>query len=83
VADDVTWSEMRVDSLGSVETAQGGAVKVWHVTYTPIASVPNTVFRLSRAPRPPYAPWFVVERPALTREWSLVDWEPFTRSVEP
>ncbi len=82
VANDVTWSEMRVDSLGTVEVAQGRSVEVWHVTYRPMASVPSTVFRLSRALQPPYAPWFVVERPTLVREWTLVDWEPFAPSVK-
>lgn len=81
VADDVTWSEMRVDSLGTIEIAEGRTAKVWHVTFTPLTSVPSTVFRLSRAPTPPYAPWFVVERPTLVREWTLVDWQPLTRPV--
>lgn len=79
VADDVTWREMRVDSLGSVEVAQGRSMRVWYVTLS-TANQPNTTFRLRRTPDPPYYAWFVVERPTLTREWTLVHWEPYAPS---
>lgn len=73
---DVTWREMRVDSVGQVTVAGGRTIEAWHRTAI-TAATPNTVFRLWQTPEPPYHWWFVVERPSLTREWTLVDWEPF------
>ena len=77
---DVTWRVARVDSVGTVVQGDERTTAVWHLTVT-VAAAPNTVTRVRQIPGPPYFPWFVVERPGQTREWTLVDWEPYARSA--
>lgn len=74
--DDVTWREVRVDSVGTAVVADGRTLEVRYLTVV-VAAAPNTITRLRQTPDAPYYWWFVVERPTLTREWTLVDWEPF------
>jgi len=73
--DDVTWNVARVDSVGSTRSEAGRTVKTWHLTMR-TAALPNVVIYLRRTPEPPFTWWLRVERPGLTREWTLVDWEP-------
>ncbi|MFW6080008.1 MAG: hypothetical protein ACODAE_10325, partial [Gemmatimonadota bacterium] len=76
--DDVTWRTERVDSVGRARAADGSTATAWYITRT-TASAPNVGFRYLFSPEPPYAWWLRVERPGLTREWHVVDWEPFVR----
>ncbi|MEX0691693.1 MAG: hypothetical protein WD043_07615 [Gemmatimonadales bacterium] len=71
---DVAWRHVRVDSTSSAAGARGAALM--HVTVTAL----NVRVRLRQSPTPPYFPWFVIERPGLKREWTLLDWQPFTTS---
>ncbi len=73
--DDVTWTLMRVDSAGPAELADGSTVEAMHLTMRTLAA-PNTLMRLRQTADRVW--WLRVERPALTREWTLVHWEPFT-----
>jgi hypothetical protein len=76
--DDVTWYVVHVDSVGSAALPDGSTGKVWYLTQT-TAALPNVVMRIRHIPAPPYGLWLRVERPGLTREWTLVDWQPFAR----
>lgn len=76
--DDVTWSVVQVDSVGSMALPSGSSMKVWYLTLRTV-SVPNVVMHLRMTPEPPWAWWLRVERPGLTREWTVVDWERFAR----
>lgn len=73
---DVTWRTVRVDSMAPLEAPDGTTVDTWHLTWTTDAT-PGAVLRNLRRPEPPYGWWLRVERPGLTREWTLVDWQPF------
>ena len=72
--DDVAWRHVRVDSTSSAAGAREAALL--HVTVT----APASKVRLHQSPMPPYFPWFIIERPGLTREWTLLDWQPFAAS---
>ena len=72
---EVTWRHVRLDSMATLAEGGRGAGEM-HVTTTVVAT-PAMIVRLRQTPEPPYFPWFVIERPALTREWTLVHWERF------
>lgn len=74
--DDVTWNEARLDSLGTTITADGRIIDAWYLTGR-LAGPGSPVIRSRQTAEPPFHPWFVVERPSLVREWTLVDWIPF------
>lgn len=76
--DDVTWNEARLDSVGTTVTADGRTVDAWYLTGR-LAGPGSPVIRSRQTAEPPFHPWFVVERPSLVREWTLVDWIPFGR----
>ena len=72
--DDVAWRHVRVDSTSSAAGGVGRSDVLMYVTVTAL----NVNVRLRQSPTPPYFPWFVIERPGLKREWTLLDWQPFT-----
>lgn len=74
---DVTWNFARVDSVGEGRLPDGSGIDGIHVTLT-FAAAPGAVWRLWMGTGPVFARWFRVERPSLTREWMLVDWQPLT-----
>jgi hypothetical protein len=75
---DVTWRVTRIDSVGTVAVGDGRTIEAWHLTAT-VAAVANTVFRLAQTPKAPYYWWFAVDRPGLSREWTLVHWQALAR----
>jgi hypothetical protein len=73
--DDVTWRTYRIGSIRSVRAPDGSAAEALSHTIT-TATAPGVVSRVLRMLEPPYVGWWLrVERPGLTREWTLVDWE--------
>ena len=73
--DDVTWRTVRMGSIRPVRAPDGSAAEASSHTMT-TDTEPGVVFRVLRMPEPPYLGWWLrVERPGLTREWTLVDWE--------
>lgn len=72
---DVTWRTVRIGPMRSVRAPDGSAAEALSHTITTDAA-PDVVFRVLRMLEPPYVGWRLrVERPGLTREWTLVDWE--------
>ena len=74
--DDVTWRTFRMGSTQTLQAPDGSEIDAWSHTMT-MDAAPGVVFRVLRRPEPPYWWWLRVERPGLTREWTLVDWEPY------
>jgi hypothetical protein len=73
--DDVAWRTFRVGSIRSVRAPDGSPAEALSHTMT-TDTAPGVVFRVLRMLEPPYLGWWLrVERPGLTREWALVDWE--------
>lgn len=74
--DDVTWRTFRMGSTQTVQAPDGSAIEAWSHTMT-MDAAPGVVFHVLRRPEPPYGWWLRAERPGLTREWTLLDWEPY------
>lgn len=75
--DAVTWRTIRIGSIRSLRATDGSTVETLSHTMTTDAE-PGVLFCVLRMVGPPYLGWWLrVERPGLTREWALVDWEPY------
>lgn len=80
--DDVTWRTFRMGSTRTLQAPDGSEIDAWSHTMT-MDAAPGVVFRVLRRPEPPYWWWLRSERPGLTREWTLIDWEPYRPLCSP